>query len=197
MIESKEVGELCLVLLRHNILADGRVPEATADLRSLEPVGIKVVYSTIATPSRELMTVHYQKDDAWLIRVGDGILDFRKKKGLLIDFNSLEYGQRVLQSLIDYNSDKLMKICILFGIDACAQARRIVGSINEPGTMRAKYSRDSDYEAALNIRATQNSVHCSGNAPEAIVEIGNLKLFNLKIDFMSKVEIINMFLGLN
>lgn len=180
---TKSAGELCLTLLRHNILAEGRVSEAMSDLKSLETVGVKIVYSIIAAPSRELMTVHYQKDDAWLIMVGDSILDFQKKHKLLINFNSLEYGQRVLQSLIDYNSDKLMKICILFGLDACTQARKIVGSINEPGTMRAKYSHDSDYEAALNIRATQNSIHCSGNASEAVFEINNFKLANLLPEF--------------
>lgn len=168
------VAEYCLFLMRKNVVAAGRVPEAKKDLRTLVQFGIKIVYSALVIPSRSLMEIHYQKDESWLIRVGESTIDFRAKNGLSnVGLTPISVGQQILQSLIDYNADSLMDAYILYGPGACARGRELVGDIDVKGSMRHKYSDDLYYLASLEKRAVRNSFHCSGNGAEAIVEIKN------------------------
>ena len=168
----KSTDELCLIILRNEILRNRRIPDALHDLNSLE--NIEIIQMKIMTPTRELIKAHYNKDEAWLKKVGGKAIDLLQANTKPVEHEAFYYGRLILESLIDYNTAGPIVAIVLRGPDACAQLRALVGDTDpekaEPGTMRAKYSNDSMRQAGLEIRAVRNAVHCSEDSYDGLQE---------------------------
>lgn len=168
----KSTDEICLIILRNEILRNRRIPDALQDLNSLE--NIDIIQIKIMTPTRELIEAHYNKNEVWLKKVGEKTIDLLQANTRPIEHDALGYGQLILESLINYNTEGPIMAIVLRGPDACAQLRALVGDTNpelaQGGTMRAKYSNDSMRQAGLEVRAVRNAIHCSEDAFDGVTE---------------------------
>ncbi|MEI7620394.1 MAG: nucleoside-diphosphate kinase [Candidatus Falkowbacteria bacterium] len=169
---TKNLNEICLVLMRPDVFQSGKFPEALLALSSLE--NIEIVHVKTMTPNRELLEKHYKKDEAWLTKVGIKTIELLLANKLPANLGALSYGQQVLKSLIDYNTEGTIVAVLLRGLDACNQLRELVGHTNPaeaaPGTLRARYSTDSFEKANLEIRAVRNGFHCSESDHDGLME---------------------------
>ncbi|MEI7620395.1 MAG: hypothetical protein WCJ57_02395 [Candidatus Falkowbacteria bacterium] len=172
----KSANEFCLVILRNDLIKNGRVPDAFKDLLSLK--GIKMVHGEMIMPTRSLMEKFCHKDDTWLIAAGQKTVNILRATQQPLKKDVLEYGYDILRSIIDYNTEGVFWALLLFGPDACARINKLVGDINPEqagyGSMRAKYSSDSGYKAFKEARAIRNCVDCSESPSNSLFQVGLL-----------------------
>jgi len=180
-------NEICLIILRHEIIRNRRIADALQDLNSLE--NIEILHLKTMTPTRELIMAHYNKDEAWLKKVGKKTIGLLRANALPVKRDALGYGRLIFESLINYNTEGKIVAIILRGPDACAQLRGFVGDTDpmraEPGTMRAKYANDSMRQAAPEARVVRNAIHCS---EEPMAGLRETKLFFPEFDLNDLIE---------
>jgi nucleoside diphosphate kinase len=168
----KSTDEICLIILRNELWRQRKTAEALMDLNSLE--NIEILQIKTMTPTRELIKAHYNKNETWLNKVGEKTISLLQANARPIEHDALGYGQLILESLINYNTEGLIVVIALRGPNACAQLRALVGDTDpeqaKPGTMRAKYASDSMRQAGLEIRAVRNAIHCSEDAFDGLME---------------------------
>jgi len=163
--------ELVLVILRDDIYRQKKIAAALAYLENLEHA--EIVALELITPTRSLAEAHYDKDEAWKVKVGKRIIESRQGQSLPIEFSELQYGQMVYDDLLNYMTEGPVVVLILSGIDVVARVREIVGHTNpaeaRPGTMRAIFGTVSN--DPNEVATMRNAVHSSESYEEALREI--------------------------
>ena len=168
----KSSNEFGVVLMRNDIFRSGKFPEALVLLNSLE--NIEIIHVKTMIPSRALLEKHYQKNEAWIKKVGLQTINSLCAVNALANLGPIAYGWHIWHSLIDYNMEGTLVAVLLRGPDACCQLRKLIGHTNPaeaaPETLRARYSTDSFEKAALEIRAVRNGFYCSENDHDGLVD---------------------------
>jgi len=153
-----------------------RLAKPILNLISLK-TDLTIVNCRVLQATTEKALKHYNKDEKWLVDVGERIIRVKGKEAEVKSgprsFRTVatQYGQKVLDDLIRYMTDGRIAVFAFRGVNAVAILRELTGA-TEPisaveGTIRKLYSDDSYAKAAAENRALYNVFHCSENVPEA------------------------------
>jgi nucleoside-diphosphate kinase len=149
-------------------------------IKRLEQRDLKIVALDMFMPTREQISDHYPKDEAWIRRLGQKSLATYEKYGVdpmekLGSRDELEIGKMVRGWIIDYLSSAPLVKMVVQGIHAVDVVRKIAGPTlpykAEVGTIRGDYSIDSPLIANSEKRAVANLLHASETPEEAEHEI--------------------------
>jgi len=142
-----------------------------------ERKGFKIVGVKMLIPSRELVGKHYEDKKEYLMETGE-----KAKKGAIArgedvsNWNSLERGQWIRESNINYLTCGPVIAVVLQGFAVISGVRKMLGSTSpadsDVGTIRADFSLDSFALADEQGRVTRSMVHASDSVENAEREIG-------------------------
>ncbi len=161
--------ERSLILLKPDVVARGLVGEI---ISRFERVGLKIVAMKMEDTRVDVAKIHYEKDDEWLIKVGEGLI---KNKDLGPNEDPKKHGQEICDQLsADLTIYPIVAI-VLEGHNTVSLVRKMVGETSPenatPGTIRGDYSQDTYELANVYNRPVINLVHASGTVEEAEKEI--------------------------
>jgi len=160
--------ERSLVLLKTDAVQRSLVGEI---IKRFEQRGLKIAAMKMVMPKESQLLEHYNKDDAWYLRKGEGIVEDLKKHGLAADKEPIEYGKDIIRTIVHYMTESPVVALVIEGNQAVSVVTRTVGT-TEPttadiGTIRGDYTIDSFSHATLENRAVKNLIHQSESVEEA------------------------------
>ncbi len=143
--------------------------------------GLKLTKLELRRATADLIERHYPDDEGWLSSVGRKTLDDYERLGMDPDeyfgaSDPLVIGRVIKGWLVDYLTQGPVVAMVLSGNEAIGRVRKLCGNtvptMADPATIRGRFSSDSAAAANAEKRPIQNLVHASGNAEEAVYEIG-------------------------
>ncbi len=144
-------------------------------IKRFERVGLKIVALRFGIADTKKLWKHYNKDEAWFLEKGKRIVEDRKKSGLPVEKEAIEYGRDIVQALVTFMTAGPVLMMVLEGNQAAAVVKKLVGetepSTSDVGTIRGDFTLDSYAICSLDDRAVRNLIHCSDSAEEAEREI--------------------------
>ena len=165
---TKVKKDISLVLIK----PDGVQRSLVGDIiNRFEKKGLKIKAMKMVVPTVEQCGSHYNKDDAWFTRKGEGIVADLQKDGLPVEKEAIEYGRDIIRTIVRYMTAGPVVALVLEGHAAPEVVTTLVGG-TEPntadiGTIRGDYTIDSFYMATIDNRAVRNLIHCSEDDAEA------------------------------
>lgn len=164
--------ERSLVLLKTDAVQRSLVGEI---IKRLEQTGLKISALKMLNATEEQLLNHYNKDDEWYTRKGEGIVAELKEQGKEITKEPIEYGKDIIRTVVTYMQASPIVAAVFEGNKAAAVVTKIVGSTepatSDVGTIRGDYTVDSFGHATYEDRAVRNLVHQSESPEEAEREI--------------------------
>ncbi|MEY3784512.1 MAG: hypothetical protein RLZZ230_834 [Candidatus Parcubacteria bacterium] len=164
--------ERSLVLLKPDTVQRSLVGEI---IKRFERTGLKISTMKMVEATEAQLLEHYNKDDAWYLRKGQGIVEELKGMGKPADREPMEYGKDIIRTVVKYMTAGPVVAMILEGNKAVSVVTKIVGSTepstSDVGTIRGDYTVDSYSHATFEDRAVRNLVHQSESPEEAEREI--------------------------
>ena len=164
--------ERSLVLLKPDTVQRSLVGEV---IKRFENTGLKISAMKMIVPTEAQLLTHYNKDDSWYQRKGEGIVAELTAQGKEINKEPLEYGKDIIRTIVHYMTAAPVVAMILEGNKAVSVVTKIVGttepSTSDVGTIRGDYTLDSYSHATFENRAVRNLVHQSESPEEAEREI--------------------------
>lgn len=164
--------ERSLVLLKPDTVQRSLVGEV---IKRFENTGLKISAMKMIVPTEAQLLTHYNKDDAWYLRKGQGIVDELTAQGKEITKEPIEYGKDIIRTIVRYMTAAPVVAMIMEGNKAVSVVTKIVGttepSTSDVGTIRGDYTVDSYSHATFENRAVRNLVHQSESPEEAEREI--------------------------
>ena len=164
--------ERSLVLLKPDTVQRSLVGEV---IKRFENTGLKISAMKMIVPTEAQLLTHYNKDDAWYQRKGEGIVAELTAQGQEITKEPMEYGKDIIRTIVRYMTAAPVVAMILEGNKAVSVVTKIVGttepSTSDVGTIRGDYTVDSYSHATFENRAVRNLVHQSESPEEAEREI--------------------------
>ena len=164
--------ERSLVLLKPDTVQRSLVGEV---IKRFENTGLKISAMKMIVPTEAQLLTHYNKDDAWYQRKGEGIVAELIEQGKEITKEPAEYGKDIILTIVRYMTAAPVVAMILEGNKAVSVVTKIVGttepSTSDVGTIRGDYTLDSYSHATFENRAVRNLVHQSESPEEAEREI--------------------------
>ncbi|MBP9852146.1 MAG: nucleoside-diphosphate kinase [Candidatus Pacebacteria bacterium] len=165
--------ERTFVILKPDAVQRGLVGEI---ISRFERTGLKMVAMKMGIPTEAQCFAHYNKDEAWFIRKGEGIIENKKKIGLPVEKEPIEYGRDIIKGIVKYMTASPVVMMIWEGNQSVAVIKKLVGgtepSTSDVGTIRGDFTIDSyhlsDFDGS---RAIRNLVHCTDNPGESDHEI--------------------------
>jgi len=135
-----------------------------------ERKGLKLTAMKLAVPTEDNVFEHYNKDEEWFQRKGEGVVKDREAAGLPIEKEAIEYGRDIIGGIAKYITAGPVVMMVLEGHKATAVVTNLVGT-TEPanadvGTIRGDFTIDSYALSARDDRAVRNLIHCSEDAAE-------------------------------
>ena len=164
--------ERSLVLLKTDAVQRSLVGEI---IKRFEQKGLKISAMKMIMPTEEQLFDHYNKDDEWFERKGQGVVEDLKAAGQEVEKEPIEYGKDIIRNTVRYMTESPVVARVLEGVGAVASVSRTVGS-TEPasadiGTIRGDYTIDSYAHATHEDRGVKNLIHQSESVEEAEREI--------------------------
>lgn len=164
--------ERTFVILKTDTIQRSLMGEVIA---RFERAGLKVTAMKLAMPSEELLQTHYNKDDEWFEKKGQGVVKDMEAQGMSVEKEPIEYGRDIIRTVVRYMTEAPVLAMVLEGSSAVNAVMKIVGT-TEPttadiGTIRGDYTVDSYAHATLEDRAVKNLIHCSDCVEEAEREL--------------------------
>jgi len=164
--------ERSLVLLKTDAVQRSLVGEI---IKRFEMRGLKIAAMKMVMPTEAQLLEHYNKDDVWYLRKGEGIVTDLKAQGRVVDKEPIEYGKDIIRTVVHYMTESPVVALVMEGLGAVSTVTRTVGT-TEPatadiGTIRGDYTIDSFSHATLENRAVKNLIHQSESVEEAEREI--------------------------
>jgi nucleoside-diphosphate kinase len=163
--------EKTFVILKPDAIQRGLVGEI---IKRIERIGLKIVAMKMMQANEELIFKHYNKDDAWYTRKGQGIVDNRTKLGMPVEKEAIEYGKDIIRKMVHYISACPVVCLVIEGNQAQAVVKRLVGGTEptkaDTGTIRGDYALDSYFLCDVDdSRGMRNLIHCTDpeDGPEA------------------------------
>ncbi|MEK7462581.1 MAG: nucleoside-diphosphate kinase [Patescibacteria group bacterium] len=164
--------ERSLVLLKPDTVQRSLVGEV---VKRFENTGLKISAMKMIVPTEAQLLTHYNKDDAWYQRKGEGIVAELTAQGKEITKEPVEYGKDIIRTIVRYMTAAPVVAMILEGNKAVSVVTKIVGTTepatSDVGTIRGDYTVDSYFHATYENRAVRNLVHQSESPEEAEREI--------------------------
>lgn len=164
--------ERSLILLKPDTVQRSLVGEV---IKRFEQTGLKIAAMKMIVPTEAQLLEHYNKDDAWYLRKGEGIVEELKAQGTEITKEPAEYGKDIILTIVKYMTAAPVVAMILEGNKAVSVVTKIVGTTepatSDVGTIRGDYTLDSYGHATFENRAVRNLVHQSESPEEAEREI--------------------------
>lgn len=164
--------ERSLVLLKPDSVQRSLVGEI---VKRFEQTGLKITAMKMVVPTEAQLLAHYNKDDEWCERKGQGIVEELKQQGKAVEKEAIEYGRDIIRTVIRYMTAAPVVAMVLEGNKAVAVVSKIVGSTepatSDVGTIRGDYTLDSYFHATYEDRAVRNLVHQSESPEEAEREL--------------------------
>jgi nucleoside-diphosphate kinase len=164
--------ERSLVLLKPDTVQRSLVGEV---IKRFEQTGLKIVAMKMIVPTEAQLLTHYNKDDAWYQRKGEGIVAELTAQGKEITKEPAEYGKDIIRTIVRYMTAAPVVAMIMEGNKAVSVVTKIVGTTepatSDVGTIRGDYTLDSYFHATFENRAVRNLVHQSESPEEAEREI--------------------------
>ena len=164
--------ERSLVLLKPDTVQRSLVGEV---IKRFENTGLKISAMKMIVPTEAQLLTHYNKDDAWYQRKGEGIVTELTAQGKEITKEPMEYGKDIIRTIVQYMTAAPVVAMIMEGNKAVSVVTKIVGttepSTSDVGTIRGDYTLDSYSHATFENRAVRNLVHQSESPEEAEREI--------------------------
>ena len=155
--------EKTFVILKPDAVQRGLVGEVT---KRFERIGLKIAAMKMVVPTEEQCWSHYQKDDAWYLKKGTGLIANRTKLGLSIDKEAVEYGKDIIRAVVSYMTAGPVVCMVIEGNFAGPVVKRLVGSTEpataDTGTIRGDYALDSYFLCDTDgSRGMRNLIHCT------------------------------------
>ena len=164
--------ERSLVLLKPDTVQRSLVGEV---IKRFENTGLKISAMKMIVPTEDQLLRHYNKDDAWYLRKGEGIVKELEQQGKPIEKEPIEYGKDIIRTIVNYMTAAPVVAMIMEGNKAVSVVTKIVGTTepatSDVGTIRGDYTVDSYFHATYENRAVRNLVHQSESPEEAEREI--------------------------
>lgn len=160
-------------------------------VRRIERTGLKLVTLSLMQVDEERLWKHYNKDEEWFLRKGINIIEERKKAGMTVDKEPIEYGKDIIRVLVKFMTSGPVVMMVAQGNQAVAVVKKLVGetepATSDVGTIRGDLTIDSYEIATIDDRAVRNLIHCSDAPEEAQREIA----LWLKEDQVLKYRLVN------
>jgi len=166
--------DLTLVIIKPDGIQRSLIGEI---IKRIERVGLKIIALKMILATEEQLWKHYNKEDEWFLRKGGLIMENRKKFGMSIEKEAIDYGKDIIRSIIKFMMAGPMVAMVIEGNSSVAIVKKLVG-VTDPdnsdvGTIRGDFTVDSynlsDFD---NSRAIRNLMHCTeGDQNEAKREI--------------------------
>jgi nucleoside-diphosphate kinase len=155
--------EKTFVILKPDAVQRGLVGEVT---KRFERIGLKIAAMKMIVPTEEQCWNHYQKDDAWYLKKGTGLIANREKLGLPVEKEALEYGKDIIRAVVNYMTAGPVVAMVIEGNNSGAVVKRLVGSTEpasaDTGTIRGDYAIDSYFLCDSDgSRGMRNLIHCT------------------------------------
>lgn len=155
--------EKTFVILKPDAVQRGLVGEV---IKRFERIGLKVAAMKMVVPTEAQCWDHYQKDDAWYLKKGTGLIANRGKLGLSVDKEAIEYGKDIIRAVVNYMTAGPVVAIVLEGNNSGAVVKRLVGSTEpasaDTGTIRGDYALDSYFLCDSDgSRGMRNLIHCT------------------------------------
>ena len=134
-------------------------------IKRFEQTGLKCTTMKMFVADEERLFKHYNKDDAWFLSKGEGIVKSLEEQGRPVEKEAIEYGKDIIRANAKYMSAAPVIAMVWEGNQAVAVIKKLVGSTepatSDVGTIRGDYTVDSYDHAAFEDRGVRNLVHCS------------------------------------
>lgn len=144
-------------------------------IKRFERTGLKVVGLKMSVLPEELLWKHYDKDDAWFLKKGTGIVESLTAAGRPVEKEAIEYGKDIIRALVKYMTVGPVVSMVIEGNQAVAVVKKLVGetepATSDVGTIRGDFTTDSYAICAVDDRAVRNLIHCSDEVDNANKEI--------------------------
>lgn len=164
--------ERSLVLLKPDTVQRSLVGEI---ISRFERVGLKLAAMKMVVATEQQLLDHYNKDDEWYQRKGEGIVEDMKAHNLPVEKEPIEYGKDIVRNLVTYMTAAPLVAIVMEGNQAVAVVSKLVGSTepatSDVGTIRGDFTLDSYAHSTLENRGVRNLVHQSESVDEANREI--------------------------
>lgn len=144
-------------------------------IRRIERTGLKIVALKMVNATEEQCWTHYNKDEAWFLKKGTGIVEDMQKRGMTVEKEAIEYGRDIIGQLVRFMTSGPVVCLVVEGNQSVAVVKKLVGSTepatSDVGTIRGDLTLDSYSLAGVDQRAVRNLIHCSDAPEEAQREI--------------------------
>lgn len=158
--------ERTFIILKPDAVQRGLVGEI---IKRFERIGLKIVGMKMHMVKEETLWDHYNKDDAWYLKKGTNITENKKKLGMTIDKEPIEYGKDIIRAMVHYMCAGPVVSLVIEGNNAQAVVKRLVGGTEpataDSGTIRGDFALDSymlcDTDGSRGMR---NLIHCTDPA---------------------------------
>ena len=137
---------------------------------------MKIVGLKMMAPTEGQVFAHYDKDDEWFTKKGEGAIKAIEEDGGKAEKEAIEYGKDIIRGLAKYMTAGPSIFMVYEGHEAINSIRRICGT-TEPtssdiGSIRGDYGVDSFNLCAIQgNRGLRNLLHTSEDAADAEREI--------------------------
>lgn len=158
--------ERTFVILKPDAVQRGLVGDI---IKRFERIGLKIVGMKMHMVEESVLWDHYNKDDAWYTKKGGNIVENKKKLGMVVDKEPIEYGKDIIRAMVKYMCASPVVSLVIEGNGAQSVVKRLVGSTEpstaDTGTIRGDYSLDSYYLCDTDgSRGMRNLIHCTDPA---------------------------------
>ena len=158
--------ERTFVILKPDAVQRGLVGDI---IKRFERIGLKIVGMKMQMVEEKVLWDHYNKDDAWYTKKGGNIVENKKKLGMVVDKEAIEYGKDIIRAMVHYMCASPVVSLVIEGNGAQSVVKRLVGSTEpataDTGTIRGDYSLDSYYLCDTDgSRGMRNLIHCTDPA---------------------------------
>ncbi|MFA5420800.1 MAG: nucleoside-diphosphate kinase [Patescibacteria group bacterium] len=164
--------ERTFVILKPDAIQRSLIGET---IKRIERTGLKMVGIKMMMAKEEVLWKHYNKDDEWFLKKGEALVENRKKAGLPLEKEAIEYGRDIIGALVKFMTCSPVVIMAFEGNQAVGVVKKIVGGTepltSDVGTIRGDFTLDSYELSNFDERAVRNLVHCSDEPEEAEREI--------------------------
>jgi nucleoside-diphosphate kinase len=161
-------------------------------IRRFEATGLKCTAMKMFVADEARLFKHYNKDEAWFLKKGTGVVENLQSQGRPVEKEAVEYGKDIIRANAIYMAAAPVVAMVWEGNQAVAVIKKLVGSTepatSDVGTIRGDYTVDSYSHAAYEDRAVRNLIHCSDMPDEAEREIALWLTENEVMDYTTAQE---------
>jgi nucleoside-diphosphate kinase len=97
-------------------------------IKRFERTGLKCTAMKMFIADEARLLEHYNKDDAWFLKKGTGILENLKSQGKEITKEPIEYGKDIIRTIVHYMTAAPVIAMVFEGNESVAVVTKLVGN---------------------------------------------------------------------